>query len=970
MHLTAKRFSNTEDLVTWIHRSLEALWLLAVILVPLAFVTKDNLISSSAIAYLEVPKIAILRTLAGLMAVLWLLELGFQSRFSIGLPGPLLNPRSLRPRPGAWLAAWFGWLSRRPIRWLLLAVVLYLATTLLSTLLSASFSVSLWGTVPGEDGYAAYTIAAYLVLFGVVATHLRTTDQLWRLLAAIVAMGVLVAGYGIAQHYGYDPFNLRFPVSTFRVTSTMGNAILAAAVLLLTIPVTLVAAAVTLRGSMRAPGFWWKVVLWALALSVQLLALKFTDSRGPWAGTLVAVVALLGLTLVVVGWRWLARIGLVLVISLIIAGVVLLLPSRLQGTGGPAEASVSTSQLGNDTGVTEVTASVSSRVAGRGLSGRIEIWEDSWQLMLHRPWFAFDDLSLSPLRGLVGYGPDLFSYNYLLESSPQEPNLIPAGAAHAHNYFIHQGVELGYLGLLSSLGILVALFTVGGYLLLRQRRDFSDVHKLLLVGVLATLAGRTLEQLVGLARVSDLTIFWVLLALFVALPVVMKSGKEAPELVSAATNLRSGGGRPTALSSSVVAPIRVLVLTIVAGLVIGIGMLTWFKTINYPRAAVLAAEGVSRSRDGNLQGALSSLNKTISLAPDVSINYDRRAAVYNAYRNKDLAVKEPGCAHSENSAVYDACLAQRVYLDHLAGAEQRPLDFRSRQSLANSTFELAVLRGDQALLDSSLRFYQEVIDLVPAAYPLYDQLGAAYLRSGQPEAALKPLRDSLAITGEHRSSERARQLLGVAYRDLGDPSMAIKEFDGILRIRPESPEAFNHRAMIYWNLGEYDRALDDLDNAIKYEPKYAEAYSNRGFSYRELGQPQRAVEDLDEAIRLDPRYAVAYNNRGLAHSDLGQLQRAVDDYSQAIRLDPGYVQAYLNRGAAWSDQGQPNNALTDSEAALELDESNPRTYALRAMAYTQLGRDTEARRDAERAVQLGIQREFLETKLRQLRDER
>jgi len=46
--------------------------LLTVFLVPLAFFDRDYARSETTIAYVEVPKVALLRTLVGLMAVLWL----------------------------------------------------------------------------------------------------------------------------------------------------------------------------------------------------------------------------------------------------------------------------------------------------------------------------------------------------------------------------------------------------------------------------------------------------------------------------------------------------------------------------------------------------------------------------------------------------------------------------------------------------------------------------------------------------------------------------------------------------------------------------------------------------------------------------------------------------------------------------------------------------------------------------------
>ena len=114
----------------------------------------------------------------------------------------------------------------RPERWIVAAVVLNLAAVLISTILSVSFEVSLWGWVPGTDTTAAYTAVSYFLLFGIVATHLKTVPQLWRLLGAIIVVGVLVGGYAVLQYYGQDFLHLA-SAGEIRVRSTLGNPIFA-----------------------------------------------------------------------------------------------------------------------------------------------------------------------------------------------------------------------------------------------------------------------------------------------------------------------------------------------------------------------------------------------------------------------------------------------------------------------------------------------------------------------------------------------------------------------------------------------------------------------------------------------------------------------------------------------------------------------------------------------------------------------
>lgn len=311
-------------MLRWINSGIEILWLLAVLLVPLAFLDRQYAISAAVIASVEVPKIALLRTLSGLIAILWLLEWGIANR-STPLASWLTDVPQFQFR--ALIAVPMAWLRAQPSHWLWLAVWFYFATVLMGTLFSASFSVSLWGEVPGQDGYSAYTIAAYAVLFGATATHLKTSPQSWRLLGAIIVMGVVVSGYSVLQHSGHDFLNLTELTGggggESRTTVIMGNSIFAAAVMSMTIPISLFLAAVSLHDENVSGGKpernlrkWIMTFLvtgaWVLILIVQLMGITYTFSRGPWMGAILAMIAIGGMTAVFAGWNALGRITVLL----------------------------------------------------------------------------------------------------------------------------------------------------------------------------------------------------------------------------------------------------------------------------------------------------------------------------------------------------------------------------------------------------------------------------------------------------------------------------------------------------------------------------------------------------------------------------------------------------------------------------------------------------------------------------------
>jgi tetratricopeptide (TPR) repeat protein len=231
-------------------------------------------------------------------------------------------------------------------------------------------------------------------------------------------------------------------------------------------------------------------------------------------------------------------------------------------------------------------------------------------------------------------------------------------------------------------------------------------------------------------------------------------------------------------------------LVIVAGLIGGIVDLTWARSLNYPRAAVIAASGVEQFRRGDRQTALLSLERASALAPDVSSYYKYRASVYRAFLDLDYDrdPREWECGLRPDRTTYETCLITSAYQSELAGVAQRPFDWRLRLALADSASQLD--RKEEAI-----RLYQEVVALVPASWPLLNLLAGAYVKAERPQEALAPLEKSLALTGEDPRSSQALFILGVAKRELGqleDSARALErslELNGAGRYAQEAQEA-------------------------------------------------------------------------------------------------------------------------------------------------------------------------------------
>ena len=722
--------------------------------------------------------------------------------------------------------------------------------------------------------------------------------------------------------------------------------------MLMTITVSLSVATATLRGAIRTAGFWWKLALWGLVLAIQVLGIVFTVSRGPWFGTILGVVVFLGAVGLFVDWRTLARASLLLVATAVLAVALhaVFSPILTQSESDEASAPL-TSEF-----IQERLTGIGGGGGASGLGNRLEIWKGSWRLMTAHPWFEFDNLSVSSLRLLVGYGPELFHIVYLLESPPIGQFHLPLEMSHAHNYFVHQGVEQGFLGALSSGGVFAALFLVGGYLLFRRRASYTAVHKLVMIGLLAALAGRVLEQMVGIARVSDLTMSWVLLAIFAALPAIMREPQAASEAAPRrdrrrrpSSHLSAPGPQATAYSWQFFGQI-----VLIGWLVVGIGALTWVKGINQIRAAVIADRAVGELQAGRPQTALSSLEKAIDLAPDVSSYYSDRADVYQIYRRNDQLIPLPECGSQVNIQSIRVCLAEEEYLNAQEWVQKRPLSVKSQFALADSATRLASLKNDTFLRRQSIKAYNKTAEMIPNSYPLWTRLAASYIVSGQPEAALEPLEKALSLLGNSLESAPVLVLQAEAYHNLGWAEQELDSLNEATRRFPTYAEPYYLRGVINQEVDLYEKAIDDFKEAIRLNPEDAQYWYIQGVTYYELGRHEEAIEDLDEAVSLDPRRALAYNTRGIAYAELGQLERAVEDLGLAIGINPGLASAYNNRGSVYRQLGESAKAIDDLDWATKLDPKNASAYYNRALAYTQLGNDAAAQLDVERAEGLGF----------------
>ncbi len=460
----------TSRLANLCDKLLEAGWLAALIVAPLFF----NVYSSRVF---EPDKATLVRSLALVMASAWIIRQIERGGIRAFVPtrahlraNPLLSPT--------------------------LALVL---VYILATIFSVAANVSLWGSYQRLQG--TYTTFAYIVIFLIAASTLRTRVQLDRALNTILLTSLPIAVYGLVQHFRLDP--LPWAGDTVeRIAANMGNSIFVAAYLIMVVPIalarwieTMVRAAratpkgrvfigvtvaallvlvalwtfdfalgalfalVLLAGALGAARLWaiarrdaLLTATYTLILAAQFVAILFTQSRGPWLGLAGGLFAFVVLYALAHGAR---RVMLAVIVVAAIAAVLLGVFNLPLAPLEPLKRVPYIGRLGQmletDTGTGKV---------------RELIWQGAVQLVLpHAPLWSptTGEDALNPIRPLIGYGPEAMYVAFNPFYPPELGNYEARNASpdRSHNETFDMLVMTGGLGFGVYIFLFVSIFYFG-----------------------------------------------------------------------------------------------------------------------------------------------------------------------------------------------------------------------------------------------------------------------------------------------------------------------------------------------------------------------------------------------------------------------------------------------------------------------------------------------------------------------------
>ena len=359
-------------------------------------------------------------------------------------------------------------------------ILLFLASQIISTVISINPHTSLWGYYSRFHGGLMSTVS-YITLYYALVTHFQgETKAIKNLLIAILSSAAIISLYAVLEHFGIDK-NIWVQDVQNRVFSTLGQPNWLSAFLVALLPLSLFQIVSSVKNNHR--------FLYTGLSLLYLIAIIFTKSQSGIAAT--AVVLALFLIITAIQKKK----------SLLLLAFIPLLALVLVFKGDSVLRTLSSLNKINpfysDT-ITIITEENKTRIGGSdSMAIRRVVWEGALKLGLKYPLF--------------GTGVETFGYSYYAVR-PVAHNLTSESDFlynKAHNEYLNFLATTGFVGLFTY------LFLIGSILILflNKKTDHHDLRFPLLLGFVSIL----ITNYIGFSVVNIALFFFLYPAIYISL---------------------------------------------------------------------------------------------------------------------------------------------------------------------------------------------------------------------------------------------------------------------------------------------------------------------------------------------------------------------------------------------------------------------------------------------------------------------
>ena len=198
----------------------------------------------------------------------------------------------------------------------------------------------------------------------------------------------------------------------------------------------------------------------------------------------------------------------------------------------------------------------------------------------------------------------------------------------------------------------------------------------------------------------------------------------------------------------------------------------------------------------------------------------------------------------------------------------------------------------------------------------------------------------------HNYSAQVVDALGKAQvaADQGHLPQAKSQYEAIIKIDSECPEAYAGLGHVFLLMGRYAEAEYPYRQALKMQPKDANLYNGLGNAAYRQGHYPQSIENFEEALKYatDDKYKI-HANLANALSDSHHIDEAIQHFASAIELNPNYAPAYNGLSTMYYNTKRYEDAVANARKAIALKPDYAMGYYNLGVSLIQMNKIDEAK---------------------------
>ncbi|ACU08957.1 conserved hypothetical protein, TPR domain protein [Flavobacteriaceae bacterium 3519-10] len=239
----------------------------------------------------------------------------------------------------------------------------------------------------------------------------------------------------------------------------------------------------------------------------------------------------------------------------------------------------------------------------------------------------------------------------------------------------------------------------------------------------------------------------------------------------------------------------------------------------------------------------------------------------------------------------------------------------------------------------AIEYCEKALELEEEENFLHNFIADECVNLEDPFNALKHYK--LALTFDQQDEYSLENIM-VCYNQLNRSDEAIEFLNGYLNKFAFSETAWYEYGQFYFNRKNYEEAIRGFDYLLAINPQSVGVYANKAACLEAMGEWLKAIAVYEEMLELEYTKSFTYYKIGLCYKENKQQTLALQAFQKSLRDDPQFYLSMMEQSYIYEEMGGMKEALHFAKEAVSMNDTNLDYQKRLAYLYIDSGRFEES----------------------------